>query len=150
MTYHVHQVPRHVACTRVLLQSVGRLLALGVLVTLAILPAGCILVAAGAGAGAAVAYTNRGASASVPGSVDVVFDKTRSAFTALGIGETGQASENSGALRRLMGRTGDNEITVELRRSSESVTAVEVVAKKSVVEFDRDLAKRVLERIVGK
>lgn len=109
----------------------------------------CFLVAAGAGAGAAIAYTNRGASASVPGDIDAVFEKSVSAFGALSVSETGRATENSGALRRLEGKQGDREIVVELKRSTDDVTAVEVIARKSVVEYDKDLAKKVLDRIVG-
>ncbi|MBL0939023.1 MAG: DUF3568 family protein [Gemmatimonadaceae bacterium] len=109
----------------------------------------CFVVAAGAGAGAAIAYTNRGASASVPGTIDAVFDRSVSAFGALSVNETGRATENSGALRRLEGKQGDREIIVELKRNTDDVTAVEVIAKKSVVEYDKELAKKVLDRIVA-
>ncbi len=109
---------------------------------------GCFLVAAGAGAGAAVAYTNRGATANIEGTVPAVFDKAVRAFVTLQITETGRATENSGDLRRLVGTLGEQEITVEVKRSSESVAAVEVTAKKNVVDYDKDLAKRVLDAMM--
>ena len=126
-----------------------RTLPLALLAAVTVSTSGCFLVAAGAGAGAAIAYTQRGATASVPGSVDAVFSKAQSAFRAMNIAETGQSTENSGATRRLVGKEADNEVTVEIKRSSDEVAAVEVVAKKNVVDFDKDLAKRVLDRIVG-
>ena len=111
---------------------------------------GCFLVAAGAGAGAAVAYTNRGARSVVDGSVDQVFDKSVAAFQQSGITETGRGVEESGAKRRLAGMKGETEVTVELTRESASTTDVEVVAKKSPVDYDKDFAKLVLTRIVQK
>ena len=114
-----------------------------------VLPAsGCFLVAAGAGAGAVVAYTNRGASATIPGTVDALFDRATNAFDGLQIAETGRSTENSGASRTLRGKTGDVEVTVELIRASDQTTKVEVIAAKNVVEYDKELAKRVLDRIV--
>jgi hypothetical protein len=109
---------------------------------------GCFLVAAGAGAGAVVAYTNRGATANVPGSVNTLFDRSLSVFGSMQISETGRSTEDSGALRRLVGKTGDLEITVELKRSSDEVTKVEVVARRSAVDYDKEIAKSVLDRIV--
>ena len=109
--------------------------------------AGCFLVAAGAGAGAAVAYNNRGATAQLPGGVNATFDKAVASFARNGISETGRGTENSGTLRTLTGTKGDLEVTVEMKRESDNVTAVEVVAKKNVVEYDRDFAKQVLEEM---
>jgi hypothetical protein len=83
---------------------------------------GCFLVAAGASAAVA-------------------------AFGANGISETGRATENQGALRTLTGTRGDLEVTAELKRESDRLTAVEVIAKKNVVNDDRDFAKRVLEEM---
>lgn len=107
----------------------------------------CFLVAAGAGAGAAVAYNNRGATAQLPGGVNATFDKAVASFGRNGISETGRGTENSGTLRTLTGTKGDLEVTVEMRRKSDNVTAVEVVAKKNLVEYDRDFAKQVLEEM---
>jgi hypothetical protein len=110
---------------------------------------GCFLVAAGAGAGAAIAYTNRGASAKIPGSVDAAFTRAVSAFNALQIAETGRSTADSGATRKLTGKLVDEEITVEISRSSTETANVEVVARKSAVEYDKTRAKEVLDRIVS-
>ncbi|WP_396214738.1 hypothetical protein [Gemmatimonas sp.] len=125
-----------------------RLIATVALAAAAVTSSGCFLVAAGAGAGAAVAYTNRGATATIEGTVPVVFDKAVRAFGTLQIAETGRATENSGDLQRLVGTFGEQEITVEVKRSSENVAAVEVTAKKNVVDYDKDLAKRVLDAMM--
>jgi len=109
---------------------------------------GCFLVAAGAGAGAAIAYTQRGASGQVPGTVDAVFGKATSAFSQLGITETGRSTGDSGNTRTLVGKTGEQEVTVEMTRASDETTAVAVTAKKNVVEYDKELAKRVLDAMV--
>jgi hypothetical protein len=119
-----------------------------VLLSTAPLASGCFLVAAGAGAGAAIAYTNRGASANVPGTVDAVFDRAVGAFTALQIAETGRSTGESGATRQLTGKAGDQEIVVDIKRSSDDVAALEVVARRNVVDYDKARAKEVLDRIV--
>lgn len=109
---------------------------------------GCFLVAAGAGAAGAIAYTNRGASSDVSGSVDDVFGRAVSAFQGAGISETGRSSEDNGAKRKLVGAKGEQEVTVELNRSTASTTKVEVIAKKNAVDYDKELAKDVLNRIL--
>jgi hypothetical protein len=111
---------------------------------------GCFLVAAGAGAAGAIAYTNRGATSDVSGTVDQVFDRTGAAFQQAGISETGRSTENNGEERKLIGTKGEYEVTAELNRSSEKTTKVEVTAKKSAVEYDKELAKDVLNRILAK
>lgn len=109
---------------------------------------GCFLLAAGAGAAGAIAYTNRGASSSIAGSVDATFNRATAAFSAMGITETGRSTDDSGATRRLTGKQGDTEVNVEMKRESNDVTKVEVVAARNTVDFDKDLAKRVLDRIM--
>jgi len=111
---------------------------------------GCFLVAAGAGAAGAIAYTNRGATSDVSGTVDQVFDRTVAAFQQAGIAETGRSTENNGEERKLIGTKGEFEVTAELNRSSEKTTKVEVTAKKSAVEYDKEMAKDVLNRILAK
>jgi hypothetical protein len=109
---------------------------------------GCFLVAAGAGAAGAIAYTNRGATSVVAGSVDQVFDRTGAAFQQSGVTETGRSTEDSGRQRTLTGTRGEYEVTAELNRETDSTTKVEVTARKSAVEYDRELAKEILNRIL--
>jgi hypothetical protein len=110
---------------------------------------GCFLVAAGAGAAGAIAYTNRGATSDVAGTVDQVFDRTVRAFQQAGISESGRSTANNGEQRKLIGTKGEYEVTAELNRSTETTTKVEVTAKKSPVEYDKEMAKDVLDRILA-
>jgi Protein of unknown function (DUF3568) len=125
-----------------------RLMATALLAVTTITSSGCFLLAAGAGAGAAVAYTNRGATANIEGNVNSVFDRAVRAFGTLSIAETGRATEDSGNTRRLVGKMGEHEVTVEVQRQSDNVSAVEVTAKKNVVDYDKEIAKKVLDTMV--
>lgn len=109
---------------------------------------GC-LVAAAAGAGAAVYLTSRGASSIVQGTVDDVYGRAEDAFRQLGIGETGNSTERNGDERKLFGSRGEMTIVVEMSRESASSTKVEVTARRSAVEYDREFARDILTRIVG-
>ena len=128
-----------------------RMLALRlVLVASPLVAGGCFLVAAGAGAAGAIAYTNRGATSNVPGTVDQVFDRTATAFQAAGVAETGRSTANNGEQRKLVGTKGEYEVTAEINRSNDTTAKVEVTAKKSAVEYDKELAKDVLNRILAR
>jgi len=109
---------------------------------------GCFLVAAGAGAAGAIAYTNRGATSVVAGTVDHAFTRAVAAFQQAGITETGRSTENSGQQRKLIGTKGEYEVTAELNRTTDSTTTVEITARKSAVEYDKEMAKDILNRIV--
>lgn len=110
---------------------------------------GCFLVAAGAGAAGAIAYTNRGASSNVSGTIDAVFDRSVTAFSAAGIRETGRSTEDSGAKRRLTGAKGELEVIVEMERNGSETTKVEVIARTNAVDYDKKLAEDVLNRIIA-
>ena len=127
----------------------SRRLALSLVLAASLLAAGgCFLVAAGAGAAGAIAYTNRGATSVVAGTVDQVFDRAATAFQQAGITETGRSTEDSGRQRKLLGTKGEYEVTAELNRASESTTKVEITARKSAVEYDKEMAKDILNRIL--
>jgi hypothetical protein len=110
---------------------------------------GCFLVAAGAGAAGAIAYTNRGATSVVSGSAEQVFNRAVAAFQQAGITETGRGTEDSGRQRTLTGTKGEYEVTAELNRSTDSTTKVEITARKNVVEYDKEMAKDILNRILA-
>lgn len=109
---------------------------------------GCLLAAAGAGAAGAVAYNKRGAQSDLAVSVDSAFTRASNAFSALMITETGRSTDDSGATRRLTGKQGVIDVTVEMKRSTATVTKIEVVARESAVDYDPDFAKTVLNRIL--
>jgi hypothetical protein len=110
---------------------------------------GCFLVAAGAGAAGAIAYTNRGATSVVSGNADQVFNRAVAAFQQAGIAETGRATEDNGRQRKLTGTKGEYEVVAELNRSTDSTTKVEITARKNVVEYDKEMAKDILNRILA-
>jgi hypothetical protein len=120
------------------------------LIALSFTSGSCFLVAAGAGAAGAIAYTNRGATSVVAGTVDQVFDRSVAAFQQAGITETGRSTEENGTVRKLIGSRGEFEVTAELNRSTDSTTKVEITARKSAVEYDRELAKDILNRVLTK
>ena len=110
--------------------------------------AGCTAaVAAGAGAGAAIAYNERGAESKVAGTVDQVFARAQGVFRDMGITETAQDNDGDRE-RELKGRRGDLEITVDIQRESEGMASVNVYAQRSTVDWDREYAREILQRIV--
>jgi len=64
------------------------------------------------------------------------------------ITETGRSTEDSGRQRKIIGTKGEYEVTAELNRSTDSTTKVEITARKSAVEYDKELAKDILNRIL--
>ena len=127
--------------------TLGRRLPL-LLVALAAAVQGCVVAAAGAGAGGAVYVTTRGAEALVSGSVEDVQQAAEATFGAMEITVTGTETERGGDERELRGQKGDLDVTVDFERESSSTTKVEVTARRSVAEWDKDYAKRVLQEIV--
>ncbi|MGH7560893.1 MAG: DUF3568 family protein [Gemmatimonadales bacterium] len=119
------------------------------LLTIAPLAGGCVLGAAAAGAGGAVYVSERGAEAVVDASVDKTFEAARQTFREMNIDESRTTSEENGGVTRkeLSGTTAEREIEVEMETQGAG-TKVEVVASKSRVTWDKDMAKRILERIV--
>ena len=120
-----------------------------ILAALPLAAGGCFLVAAGAGAAGAIAYTNRGATSVVSGSVDQVFERAVAAFQQAGVTETGRSTEDSGRQRTLVGTKAEYEVTAEVKRTPESTANVEITARKSTVEYDREMAKDILNRILA-
>lgn len=116
---------------------------------LPLLTTACLVAAAGAGAGGAVYLSDRGAESLVT----VPMDQARSAvgrtFQELGITETRSSTDREGTVERhrVEGTSGDREITVSLKPEGDG-TRVEVVARRSAVTWDKDLARQILERIV--
>lgn len=115
-----------------------------------ILTTGCLVAAAGAGAGAAIHLSDRGAESVVTASVDRTYAVTRQVFQEMSITEGKSSSKTDGDVetRELEGSTADRDITVTIK--SEGTGAhVDVVARKSAVTWDKDLAKQILEKIVA-
>ena len=115
-----------------------------------LMTSGCVAAAAG-GLGAGIYYSDRGAESLVAAPIDQVFAASRQTFQELSITETRTSSESdqNSVERQLKGTGNDRDVTVTLKTEGSS-TRVEVVASKSAVTWDKDLAKQILERIVEK
>ena len=124
-----------------------RLMRFAATLAASLLSASCI--AAAAGAVGAVYVTKRGAEALVATPVGSTLDAARRTFQEMNISETKSSNEQDGSVekRSLEGKTSDREIEVDLKTQG-SGTHVEVVAKKTAVTWDKDMAKKILGRIV--
>ncbi|HYJ78973.1 MAG TPA: hypothetical protein VEW03_05205 [Longimicrobiaceae bacterium] len=124
-----------------------------ILAMLLLVPAGGCLVAAaaaaGAGAGAGIYLTTQGAEGIVDGTVDAVAGRVPAVLEGLGVRVTGQGSEEDGAVREWHGWRGEVEIRVRLRRESATTTRVSASARESTVEWDKDFARTIVQRIVA-
>ena len=110
---------------------------------------GCLAAtAAGAGAATGIYLTSRGAESVVKGSVDDVAKRARAVLAAEGIAITGSQAEGSGSKRELKGTKGDLEISVSMEQQGAQTTKTEVSARKSLAEWDKGYAQRLLDRIV--
>ena len=109
---------------------------------------GCLL-AAGAGAGGGIYFTNQGVESVVPGGVEAVAAATERAFEHFELTRTELRIEADGQmLRGEPTEGGDPEVTVTIRQEGEDTTRVEVKARTSVVTWDKDYAREVIEKIV--
>ena len=113
--------------------------------------AGCSshVAAAGAGAGAAYYITNRGAEGMATGSFDQVTQNAIAVMDRMGIERTDpDVNEQDGDERELKGRYQDMDVVIELERRTDTNTLVQVTAKKSEVNYEKDFAQRVVQEIV--
>ncbi len=111
---------------------------------------GCVVAAAGAGAGGGIYLTSRGVESVVSHPVASVADATEAAFRELGIERTGMEVDDVSGRRVLKGEPegGDPDVTVTLGSADGGGTRVEVTARKSLVTWDKDYARTVIEKIV--
>ena len=121
---------------------------LGLVAAAAAFLPGCFVAAAGAGAGSAIYLTTRGAESLVDASVSDVARAVDRTYDEMGIRVTGTKSEKSGAEREVKGEQGELDITTQFEREATGSTKIEVSARKNFAEWDKDFAKRVLEKIV--
>ncbi|UCC84850.1 MAG: DUF3568 family protein [Gemmatimonadota bacterium] len=109
---------------------------------------GCIAAAAGAGAGAGIYYTSRGVESIVAASVDATFAAAESAFEHFEIEQTSMKVEDGGAKRELEGKSEARgvDVTVKFEEQDEG-TRIEVTARESLVEWDKDFAREIAAKI---
>lgn len=118
---------------------------------LATLPAGCLAAAAAAGAGGAIAYNERGARSQVNGSVAGVAADARAVLTAMGITpdaeDAGDRGENDVTVS---GTRGEMRVRVEIERQSATTSEVMVTAREGTLDYDREMARDILSRIMAR
>ena len=117
----------------------------------ALLLAGCMVAAAGAGAGGGIYLTQRGVESVVPATVERAAAATTQAFDELKVRQTKSQVERGegGEKREIEGTAGDREVSVTLKPEGTNATRVQVVAKRTAVTWDKDFARSVLDKIVA-
>jgi len=110
---------------------------------------GCVAAAAGAGAAGAIYLIDRGAETSLLATPPAVEASAKRVFSEMGIKETKTGIEHSGSSEKRVveGTMDDREISVNIETAGTGSKVV-VIARKSVVTWDKDLAKQILEKIV--
>ena len=109
----------------------------------------CLLAAAGTGAGGGVYFTSRGAKSVVPADVETVAAATNQAFEHFAIQRTELTVRKDGDVQEFIGKPvrGDREVTVKIRAQGPNATKVVVTARKSLVTWDKEYARSVIEKL---
>lgn len=122
----------------------------GLAATIAVLGiGGCVAAAAGMGAGAAIYATDRGVESVVAATIDKTYQAAQKAFQEFGVTENKTATEQKDGTetRTLSGKTSDRDVDIDLKTEGPG-TKVNVVVKKSAVTWDKDFARKILNKIV--
>lgn len=112
---------------------------------------GCLLAAAGAagaGAAAGIYLSDRSASALVEGPLPDAENRVKAVMRELGISVTETRAASDGSRKEFRGRTAELDVVVELEARGSVSTYVTATARRSTVEFDRNYAERLVQRIV--
>lgn len=110
--------------------------------------AGCIAAAAAAGAAGAIAYTERGANSEVNASVNTLLQATEATFSEMNIVIIERKTAENGTEVELKGNRGDLDVTVNIHQDNPPTTKIDVTAKRNVVDYDRDYARDILQRVL--
>jgi hypothetical protein len=108
---------------------------------------GCVVAAAGAGAAAGIHITSQGAEAHAAAGIVPTASAVQQTFREMGIRQTAESTEKSGAQREFKGEVDDLDITVKLE-THERGTRIDVSARRSLASWDTGYAERVLGRIL--
>ncbi|MGC4119716.1 MAG: hypothetical protein QM765_35115 [Myxococcales bacterium] len=110
--------------------------------------AGCMTTgAAGPGASTGIAVTNRGAETEVAATADHVERHAQQVLQKQGIKIAESQTAPVGAKRVLAGKKGNVDVVVTMTETASDNTHVDVVAQKSAMEWDKDLARRIAQDI---
>ena len=109
---------------------------------------GCVAAAAGGAAGA-LYMTERGVSTNVGVGIDRTASVATQALSEVGASVVGTEVKRDGS-RELRATRGDLDVKVEMKPKEPNITNVEVMAQKNAVNWDKDFAKLVLQKIVDR
>jgi hypothetical protein len=94
-----------------------------------------------------VSRTTRGVEADVPGTLDNVEQRARTVLEERGLEITRDAPTDDGTGRVVEGQRSSLRVVVEIRDGGSSAARTEVIAFRNFVEWDRTLARELLDRI---
>ncbi len=119
-------------------------------VSLPTVTGGCLLAAAGAGAGGGVYLTSRGVESVVEASLVQATEATERAFSDLGITRTGLDVDDANRRTTIRGEpeAGEPDVTVTIESKASGPLRIGVTARTSVVTWDKEYARQVLEKIL--
>jgi hypothetical protein len=126
----------------------ARLRTTAALAAVTLLAAGCMAAAAGAGAAAAIHMTGNSAESQIASPVASVDVQTRAVLTEMGVQVTSRAETTQGF--EYHGTSGDREVHLELRSLDGGMTQVTASVQRSPVEWDNDMARDIVRRIVAR
>ncbi len=114
-----------------------------------VLTSACVLAAAGAGAGAGIYYTSRGVESVAAASIETTFAAAERTFRHFEIEQTATKSEDGGAVRELEGKSAVRDLVVKVKLEQQGdATRIEVSARESLVEWNKDFAREIVQKIV--
>lgn len=105
----------------------------------------------GAAGGGGIYLTSSGAETVIPAAIDRAASATRQAFDQLKIREATPAGQGSdpAQMQEIDGTAGDRDVRVTLEFEEKHSTRVQVVARRSSTDWDKDYARTVLGKIVA-
>jgi hypothetical protein len=84
----------------------------------------------------------------VKGNVQEIDQRAQAVFKDMNIQLVSTDNKDYGHDQSLGGRSGDEDVSVNLTSSGDNTTHVQVVAKTGTIQWDKDYAQKVLSRIV--
>jgi hypothetical protein len=108
---------------------------------------GCSTTTGGSTETTPVSVTMTGAESTVGQPIEAVDAKTKDVLASNGITIEDHSTENNGDHREYKGKANELDVTITLDREGPQVTKVEVTAKKNLVEYNKDFAKKLNEQI---
>ena len=106
----------------------------------------------GPGAAVAIEYRVRGVSSVVSGSVGEVSERTGGVLRELGgtMRDRAAGEDGVGTGVKMSWTLRGRDVAVEIQRESDSTSEVYVSVREGAIQSDRDMARRIVERVVAR